>query len=132
VAGSMVAPAARSVAVKATSRLPSAPTCSPSMLPVAANAGAAADRPTASAAAPIPRRARMRPPPLTSAPELLEREDLRVDVDAVGGELVEELRAQTGGAQVPERLALLAVPGGVVEQEQVLQGDDVALHADHL
>ena len=42
---------------------------------------------------------------------------------------VKELRSESGADQAPEVPAVLVAPGLVVEAEDVLQGDDVALHS---
>ena len=53
-------------------------------------------------------------------------------VDPEVGEVLGELGAQPGADELPTEAAGLVAAGREVEGEQVLEGDDVALHADHL
>src|SRR5439155_7925078 len=67
-----------------------------------------------------------------SPAELLEREAVMVEADAGGLQLLDEAGAQPGGLERPQRAPALIHTHLVVEDEQVLQGDDVTLHPDHL
>src|SRR5581483_10371278 len=90
-----------------------------------------------------PRRAARRwPPPVPSAArssgpdhapgERLRGEKLRPEPDPVVGQAFTELRADAGRFQVTEDPAVLVDAHPEVEQEQVLEDDDVALHTLHL
>ena len=59
-------------------------------------------------------------------------EDHRVDLHVVVRELLDELRAQPGGHEPAEAAAVLVEALGVVVEEDVLEGDHVALHPLHL
>ena len=56
----------------------------------------------------------------------------RWQVDAEVVQVLGELRAQARADQLPPEPARLVAAGGEVEGEEVLQGDDLALHADDL
>src|SRR5262245_31567293 len=106
------------------------------------SAAAAAPRSTGSSRPPgTPPR---RPPPARSSarrrcrtasgsrscvPTPSRREDLRRDRNAQLGQALHESRTDAGGLELAAELALVVDPGAVVEQEQVLKGDDLALHA---
>ena len=60
------------------------------------------------------------------------QEQLRVDAGALVAEALHEPRAQAGRLDGAAEAAALVDAGAVVEQEQVLQGDHLALHADDL
>ena len=59
-------------------------------------------------------------------------EDLWTEADAEVGQLLGELRAHAGGLEVAAEASVLVDAHAEVEQEDVLEGDDVALHALHL
>src|SRR4051794_36055472 len=67
-----------------------------------------------------------------SVPEPLEREDLGVYLDPVGCELVEELGPETRRPEEALGAAGVVEAQSVVEEKNVLEGDDVALHAHNL
>src|SRR5881398_1462520 len=58
--------------------------------------------------------------------ELLEGEDGRVHRDIVGAQLLEELGSQARRLQRAAGVIVVVEPHVVVEQEDVLEGDDVA------
>src|SRR5690606_27172251 len=64
--------------------------------------------------------------------ERLGLEDLGAEADAEVGELLGELGPRARRLEVAEEAAVLVDAHAVVEQEDVLEGDDVALHALHL
>src|SRR5687768_14600774 len=103
------------------------------MLLVAAWAGAATTKGSTPAAMSAPTR-RVQPanpdPWVISA--AVPREDLRLDVDVVVRQLVEELGTQAGRLHDALRLAVLVEPHGLVEEEDVLERDDVTFHPLHL
>ena len=61
--------------------------------------------------------------------EALGLEDLLTEADAEVGELLGELGPHAGGLEVALEPTVLVDTHAVVEQEDVLEGDDVALHA---
>lgn len=61
--------------------------------------------------------------------ERLGLEHLCPKADAEVGELLGELRAHTGGLQVAHESTLVVDAHTEVEEEDVLEGDDVSLHA---
>src|SRR4051812_46734373 len=66
------------------------------------------------------------------AGERLRLEDLRPEPDAEVGELLRELRTNARRLEVATEAAVLVDTHAVVEQEDVLEGDDVTFHALHL
>src|SRR5665213_1620056 len=73
-----------------------------------------------------------RAPPM-SAPLALDRggrEHGRVDVDPDDGQLLEELRSQAGRPEATGSAPAVLLGCRVLVHEQVLQGDDLTLHAD--
>src|SRR4051794_7419581 len=59
-------------------------------------------------------------------------EHLGTEADPLIGELLGELRTHTGRLQRALVLTVLVDAGVPIEEEHVLQGDDVTLHALHL
>ena len=59
-------------------------------------------------------------------------EQRRVERDAVVGETLGERRANAGALEMPEELAVLVDAHAEVERVDVLEDDDVALHAHDL
>ena len=101
--------------------------------PDAAPTSTASDDAAAASARPAPaRRIAAIIPRDGPAGERLGLEDLWAEADAVVGELLGELRADAGGLEVAPEPAVLVDAHAEVEQEDVLEGDDVALHALHL
>src|SRR6266496_4070341 len=60
------------------------------------------------------------------------QEQLGRDRDATILEAVQELWAKPRRLELSQELPVLVDPGFVVEQEDVLKGDDLSLHPDHL
>src|SRR5690606_38361665 len=63
------------------------------------------------------------------AGEALWLEDLLTEPDSEVGELLRELGSHAGGLEVALEATVLVHAHAVVEQEDVLEGDHVALHA---
>src|SRR5688500_5410163 len=61
-----------------------------------------------------------------------EREEGGGQVDPEVGEVLRELRPQARAHELAAEAALLVTPGGEVEGEDVLERDDLTLHADDL
>src|SRR4051812_34553550 len=66
------------------------------------------------------------------AGEALGLEQVAAEADAQVSELLGETGADTGGLQAAPEAAVIVDAHAVVEQVDVLQGDDVTLHALHL
>src|SRR5262249_14584737 len=142
IARANTAPAIKNAATTGTAAAPSTiestPLISPLLTPSASGASrrprpfrspsqATATGPARAASEPSVLRARSPPRPSASR-EVVTGEQRRFERDAVVGEPLGAVRSDAGRLQLAEELPVLVHPHAVVEQVQVLEHDDVALH----